>query len=595
MSGEVILFIDGMLEAIGVSVKGGEYRAITEPSTQLSIRGPREGFTESLATNVAMVRRRIQNPHVWVEAITLGEVTQTNVRIMYIKGIANDKIVEEVRSRLRRICIDGVLESGYIEQLIEDESFTTFQLFIIRKDQIVLRPICWKEESLFCRRDTICPYCPNRIYTIFQDVEDYYARFDIATALRFYVCSFFISLVAPSVYIALTTFHQEMIPTSLVIAIAAQREAVPFPAFIEALLMEVTFEILREAGVRLPRAVGQAVSIVGALVIGQAAVEAGFVSSAMVIVVSITAIASFATPSFAIAISARLIRFALMVLAALFGFYGILIGVILMTIHLCSLRSFGVPYMAPLAPLILENIGDTFIRFPLWGLKERPHLIMNTDTVRQRMGNVQSRLNEQRKKGIQIKRYLFLIFVLLFMCIIYGCWSKRELTDLAFIIAVGIDKRDGKYMSTFQIVNPGNVAGATQRGGGSAGLPVALYTSTGDTLVEASRKASKQISRIPYYSHTNLVVIGEELAKEGIQQIFDAVERNPQFRPAANIIIARKQTAKQLLSVLTPIDKIPANQIIKTLQFTKGLLGENVDTRIREIIENFHLMEKKWS
>ncbi|AXM90150.1 Ger(x)C family spore germination protein [Anoxybacillus ayderensis G10] len=192
-----------------------------------------------------------------------------------------------------------------------------------------------------------------------------------------------------------------------------------------------------------------------------------------------------------------------------------------------------------------------------------------------------------------MKRYLFLIFVLLFTCIIYGCWSKRELTDLAFIIAVGIDKRDGKYMSTFQIVNPGNVAGATQRGGGSAGLPVALYTSTGDTLVEASRKASKQISRIPYYSHTNLVVIGEELAKEGIQQIFDAVERNPQFRPAANIIIARKQTAKQLLSVLTPIDKIPANQIIKTLQFTKGLLGENVDIRIREIIENFSLDGKE--
>ncbi|ACJ33580.1 Spore germination protein KC [Anoxybacillus flavithermus WK1] len=148
-------------------------------------------------------------------------------------------------------------------------------------------------------------------------------------------------------------------------------------------------------------------------------------------------------------------------------------------------------------------------------------------------------------------------------------------------------------MSTFQIVNPGNVAGATQRGGGSAGLPVALYTSTGDTLVEASRKASKQISRIPYYSHTNLVVIGEELAKEGIQQILDAVERNPQFRPAANIIIARKQTAKQLLSVLTPIDKIPANQIIKTLQFTKDLLGENVDTRIREIIENFSLDGKE--
>lgn len=401
MSGEVILFIDGMLEAVGVSVKGGEYRAITEPSAQLSIRGPRESFTESLATNVAMVRRRIQNPHVWVEGITLGEVTQTNVRIMYIKGIANDKIVEEVRSRLRRICIDGVLESGYIEQLIEDESFTTFPtIYHTERPDSVAANLLEGRIAIFVEGTPFVLIVPAVFIQFFQSVEDYYARFDIATALRFLrVLVFFISLVAPSVYIALTTFHQEMIPTSLVIAIAAQREAVPFPAFIEALLMEVTFEALREAGVRLPRAVGQAVSIVGALVIGQAAVEAGFVSPAMVIVVSITAIASFATPSFAIAISARLIRFALMVLAALFGFYGILIGMILMTIHLCSLRSFGVPYMAPLAPLILENIGDTFIRFPLWGLKERPRLIMNTDTVRQKGGQRPKPPQQTEKEG----------------------------------------------------------------------------------------------------------------------------------------------------------------------------------------------------
>lgn len=174
-----------------------------------------------------------------------------------------------------------------------------------------------------------------------------------------------------------------MIPTPLVIAIAAQREAVPFPAFVEALIMEVTFEILREAGIRLPRAVGQAVSIVGALVIGQTAVEAGLVSSAMVIVVSITAIASFATPSFAIAISARLIRFALMFLAAMFGFYGIMMGLLVMTIHLCSLRSFGVPYMSPLAPFMPSNMGDTLFRLPTWMFRERPHLISQKNIVRQ--------------------------------------------------------------------------------------------------------------------------------------------------------------------------------------------------------------------
>ncbi|GAB6890242.1 hypothetical protein JCM14450A_12480 [Geobacillus stearothermophilus] len=174
-----------------------------------------------------------------------------------------------------------------------------------------------------------------------------------------------------------------MIPTQLVIAIAAQREAVSFPAFVEALIMEVTFEILREAGIRLPRAVGQAVSIVGALVIGEVAIDAGFVSSAMVIVVSLTAIASFATPAFAIAISARLIRFGLMFLAAMFGFYGIIMGLLIMILHLCSLRSFGMPYMSPLAPFISTNVGDTLFRIPTWMYRERPRLINQKNIIRQ--------------------------------------------------------------------------------------------------------------------------------------------------------------------------------------------------------------------
>lgn len=401
MSGEAILLIDGVAEALSMEARGGEYRAIEEPSTQLSIRGSREGFTESLATNIAMVRRRIQNPYLWLESIKIGEVTHTNVSIMYIKGIASDEIVEEVRNRLQRICMDGILESGYIEQLIEDKTFTTFPtIYHTERPDSVAANLLEGRIAIFMEGTPFVLIVPALFIQFFQAVEDYYARFDIATALRFLrVLVFFISLIAPSAYIAMTTFHQEMIPTQLVIAVAAQRESVPFPAFVEAMMMEVTFEILREAGVRLPRAVGQAVSIVGALVIGQAAVEAGFVSSAMVIVVSITAIASFATPSFAIAISARLIRFLLMILAALFGFYGILIGMILMTLHLCSLRSFGVPYMAPMAPFISTNVGDTFVRFPMWALKERPHLINQTNVVRQGSNQRPKPTNELEKEG----------------------------------------------------------------------------------------------------------------------------------------------------------------------------------------------------
>ncbi|ABO66841.1 MULTISPECIES: spore germination protein [Geobacillus] len=384
-SGATVMMIDGTSFAICASTKGGQYRSIEEPQTQIAVRGPREGFTESLRTNTAMIRRRIKNPNLWLETMQIGTVTQTDVAIMYVKGIANDEIIEEVKKRLRRIDIDGVLESGYIEQLIEDQTFTPFPTtYHTERPDIVAANLLEGRVAIFVEGTPFVLVAPALFIQFFQAVEDYYARFDIATALRFLrVLIFFISLVAPAAYIAGTMFHQEMIPTLLVIAIAAQREAVPFPAFVEALIMEVTFEILREAGIRLPRAVGQAVSIVGALVIGQAAVEAGLVSSAMVIVVSITAIASFATPSFAIAISARLIRFALMFLAAMFGFYGIMMGLLVMTIHLCSLRSFGVPYMSPLAPFMPSNMGDTLFRLPTWMFRERPRLISQKNIVRQ--------------------------------------------------------------------------------------------------------------------------------------------------------------------------------------------------------------------
>jgi spore germination protein KA len=385
MSGETIILVDGIDKVLSAGTKGGDKRSIQEPGTQMAVRGSRESFTESIRTNTALVRRRVKNPNLWLESMSIGRVSKTDVAIMYINGIANEEIVEEVRKRLKRIDIDSILESGYIEQLIEDQTLTTFPtLYHTERPDMVAGNLLEGRIAIFVDGTPFVLLAPAVFIQFFQSVEDYYARFDIATAIRFLrILIFFISLIGPAVYIAATTFHQEMIPTQLLIAIAAQREAVPFPAFIEAIIMEVSFEILREAGIRLPKAVGSAVSIVGALVIGQAAVQAGIVSPAMVIVVAITAIASFATPSFAIAISARLIRFLFMMIAATFGFYGIILGIILMIVHLCSLRSFGVPYMSPLAPFIPANVGDTVIRFPWWALKERPRLMTADNSVRE--------------------------------------------------------------------------------------------------------------------------------------------------------------------------------------------------------------------
>lgn len=389
LSGETLILIDGYKKVLATKTSGGEKRQITPPETEVSIRGPRDAFTESLNTNVALIRRRIKNPHLWLETLTVGKVNKNKIGIMYINGIANDKIVREVKKRIKRIDTDSIIESGEIEQFIEERTYTFFPtVFQTERPDVVAANLLEGRVAVLVSGSPFALTVPALFIEFFQAADDYSTRFDISAAIRILrILVFFISLVAPATYVAITTFHQEMIPTILIITIAAQREAVPFPAFVEAFIMEITFEILREAGVRLPRTIGQAVSIVGALVIGQAAVEAGIVSPAMVIVVAITAIASFATPSFSMAISIRLIRFILMFLAAFIGFYGMISGLMFMTLHLCSLRSYGVPYMSPLAPAMMKNLGDTLIRMPTWAKNIRPKLISQKNIKRQ--GNEQ--------------------------------------------------------------------------------------------------------------------------------------------------------------------------------------------------------------
>ncbi|MGF6947654.1 spore germination protein KA [Neobacillus sp. B4I6] len=399
LSGDTIILIEGWAEAISGSTRGGESRGVEEPSSQVVIRGPKDGFTESIGTNVSLVRRRIKSPNLWLETMKIGDVTQTDVAFMYIKGIANDKLVQEVKQRLNDIEIDGVLESGYIEDLIQDQPFSPFPtVYNTERPDSVAANLLEGRIAILVDGTPFVLIAPTTFFMFFQSSEDYYQRYDIATAvrlLRFF--AFFISLFGPSIYVAAITFHQEMIPTPLLISLSAQREGVPFPAFVEALLMEGSFEILREAGVRMPRAIGQAVSIVGALVLGQAAVQAGIVSSAMVIVVAITGIASFSTPTFNMAISVRLLRFLLTICAATYGFYGIAVINMIMIAHLCSLRSFGIPYMAPLAPFIPSDQKDTLVRLPFWSLITRPRLVSQKKITR--MERDQQPLPPKQKKG----------------------------------------------------------------------------------------------------------------------------------------------------------------------------------------------------
>ncbi|MDD9267424.1 spore germination protein [Paenibacillus sp. GCM10023248] len=385
LSGHTIIMVNGYAQGLAAQTQGGEHRSVEEPTTQSVVRGPREGFTEQISTNSALIRRKLKDPNLWMESMTVGRVSHTEVALMYMNGIANEKLVKEARTRLERIDIDAIFESGNIEELIQDDSYSPFPtLYNTERPDVVAAGLMEGRVAILVDGTPFVLMAPALFIQFYQSAEDYYQRADFATLLRFlrYVC-FFISLLAPSLYIAITTFHQELLPASLLISLAAQREGIPFPAFVEAVVMEVTFEILREAGVRLPKTVGQAVSIVGALVIGQAAVEAGLVSPAMVIIVAITAIANFVIPSFNMGITIRILRFLLMLFAASFGLFGVTVGLIAIVLHLCSLRSFGIPYMSPMAPFIMDDQKDTIFRFPLWALFARPRLISQKNNRRE--------------------------------------------------------------------------------------------------------------------------------------------------------------------------------------------------------------------
>jgi len=382
LAGNAAVVVEGSACAYIAPAEGGERRAVSEPVAEVVVRGPRESFNESIQTNIGLVRKRLLTPKLKVENRKLGKLSNTTVSILYLKGVAQDGIVEEVRSRLSKIDIDGILESQYIEEFIEDPVYSPFPtVFNTERPDRVAAALLEGRIAIMTDGTPVTLIVPATFSLFIYSNEDYYQRFDIASLLKLLrTVTFLLSFMLPSFYVALLTFHQEMIPTPLLIALTGQREGVPFGIAIEVLLMELTFEILREAGIRLPKTIGSAVSIVGGLVLGQAAVEASLVGAGTVIAVSATAIASFTTPSYGMAIASRMIRFAMLLLAAFIGAFGFFFGLIMLVIHLNSIRSFGVPYLSPMMPLHKKSWRDLFIRVPWWSMRQNPDEIAQDKT-----------------------------------------------------------------------------------------------------------------------------------------------------------------------------------------------------------------------
>lgn len=370
-----------------------EQRSIQESENESSLRGPRDSFVESLNTNLSLIRRRYPDPELNVHIQAIGRRSNTKVALLFIDGIVNPNVLDEVKTRLSTVDVDQVIDSGTIEQWIEDSWYSPFpQVQYTERPPNVLAALSEGRIAILVDGSPFALIVPVTFSMLFQAPDDYYERWIIGSAIRaIRVIGALIALMLPSLYIALVSYHPGMIPTQLALSISASRAEVPFPAFLEALFMEATLEMLREAGLRLPKVLGQTIGIVGGLVIGQSAVEAGIVSPVLVIVVAITAISSFLVPAYNGAIAIRLLRFPLMLLSGSLGLFGMILGLLAILAHLVSLKSFGINYFAPIAPYRLRDWKDLLIRAPLTGLENRPEILHPLD--RKRMNT------QKRKKG----------------------------------------------------------------------------------------------------------------------------------------------------------------------------------------------------
>jgi spore germination protein KA len=375
-SGDTVILIDGCDKALVAGTRCWEGRGVEVPDNETVIFGPKEGFSETLRFNTALLRRRLKSTNFKLEAFVIGRITKTNVVLGYIKGIASQDLVDEIINRLLAIDIDGLLDTAYLEEFITNEPKSIFsQVEHTEKPDHVCGQLLEGRLVIIVDGSPMAMVLPISFPQFSNSADDNYTHYIAASLFRLLRhTAHLIALLLPSLYVALITFHHEMIPTPLLLTIVASRQGVPFPAFIEALLMEFSFELLREAGLRLPRSIGPAVSIVGALIIGDAAVRAGLVSTPMVVVIAFTGIASFVTPHYNASITIRILRFIFLAAAASLGFLGIMIVFTFILTKMVSINSLGLPYMSPLGPLNLPQLSDILGRRAWYKNIYRPYL-----------------------------------------------------------------------------------------------------------------------------------------------------------------------------------------------------------------------------
>ena len=384
-SGDLALFIDKVDTAVIADVKGWEHRMVGRPNTELVIRGPQEGFNEVLRVNTALVRTIMRDESFIVENLKIGDRGKTNCAVMYVKDVANGVLVEEVKRRIQDIKVDYIIGSGELEQFIEDNSYALApQVIATERPDRVAELLADGKVAVMMQGSPFALVVPATIFDMIHSAEDSFTRFpftNLARAVR--ILGGFFALLLPGLYIAITNFHQEMLPTDLLLAIDVARQNVPFPTFIEVLILEVSFEMIREAGIRIPGPIGPTLGIIGALILGQAAVAANIVSPILIIIVAITGIGSFTIPNYSFALALRLNRFIYIFLGATMGLLGITAGIYVHGLFLCNTKSFGVPIFSPFAPQTEGGPTNELYMPPRWKQEERPSYLNTKSNKKQ--------------------------------------------------------------------------------------------------------------------------------------------------------------------------------------------------------------------
>ncbi|SHK15002.1 spore germination protein [Anaerobranca californiensis DSM 14826] len=387
LSGEAFLLVEGISKGFLLETKSWESRNVTEPINEQGIRGPREGFTETLRINTSLIRRRIKNNDLKIIHFKIGRISKTDVALLYLANIAAPELVNEVKKRVDQIDVDAVLEASYIEELIEERTISLFpQILSTERPDRVVGHLLEGKVAILVDGSPFALIMPVSLPQFFHTPDDYYNRYPftlLSRTVRF--LAFFIASSLPSLYLVAVSFRYEVLPRDIIAQIAQTRTVLPFSPLVEVLLMEITVEILREASLRLPAPLGQSVGIVGALVIGDAAITANLISPILVIVIALSLLGNFIVPNYTMATSLRVLKFIIVLATGAFGGIGFILIWMMILAHLCNIESFGEPYLEPIAPFKVSEHRDLIYRIPIRWLRRRP-IQTAKNNVRRQLG-----------------------------------------------------------------------------------------------------------------------------------------------------------------------------------------------------------------